>query len=222
MSSISDVSSITSTTSTTSGTSSVSLGKDDFLTLLVAQINNQDPLNPQDGSEYVAQLAQFSALEQAINTNEYLENLTEVAQDMSNSTALNMLGQEVTIETSTFKFDGSSGVELGFNLDETATDVSINIFDENDSLVRTLTLDDFSSGENFVTWDGTDSDGNALGAGEYSFQVVAKNEDDVLDVIEMIREDVSGINLDDDETLLITSAGNFTTDQVTKISLASQ
>ena len=222
MSSISDVTSTTSAiTSTTSSTSSVSLDKDDFLTLLVAQLENQDPLNPQDGSEYVAQLAQFSALEQAITTNESLETLTDLALDMSNSTALNMLGQTVTIETSTFDFDGSS-VDLGFNLSETATEASINIFDEDDSLVCTLSLGAFSSGENFVTWNGTDSDGNALGAGEYSFQVVAKNEDEVLDITEMIRENVSGIDLNDGETLLITSAGNFTTNQVTKISQPSQ
>ena len=222
MSSISDVTSTTSAiTSTTCSTSSVSLDKDDFLTLLVAQLENQDPLNPQEGAEYVAQLAQFSALEQAMTTNETLEGLTEIVQSMSGSVALNMLGQTVTIESSSFEFDGNS-VELGFDLDETATEVYINIFDEDDALVSTLAIDDVDSGENFVTWNGTDSDGNSLGAGGYTFQVVASKDGEVLDAAELIRENVAGVDLNDGETQLITSAGNFTVDQVSMIRQAAQ
>lgn len=64
-----------------------SLGKDDFLTLLVAQLNNQDPLNPQDSSEFVAQLTQFSSLEQLISIRQAAEEMAEVLAGLSSTGA---------------------------------------------------------------------------------------------------------------------------------------
>jgi flagellar hook assembly protein FlgD len=62
---------------TLTGTSS-NLGKDDFLQLLVAQLSNQDPMNPQDGAQFVAQLAQFSSLEQLISIRDATEATSKV------------------------------------------------------------------------------------------------------------------------------------------------
>ncbi len=63
------------------------LGKDDFLRLLVAQLSNQDPMNPQDSAEFVAQLAQFSSLEQLISIREAAEATSKVLSELSSGPA---------------------------------------------------------------------------------------------------------------------------------------
>ena len=70
---------------TTPSISDKSLGKDDFLKLLVAQLSNQDPLNPQDGAEFVAQLSQFSSLEQLISIREAVEESAKTLSDLISS-----------------------------------------------------------------------------------------------------------------------------------------
>mgnify|MGYP000889809420 CR=1 FL=1 len=84
-SSSTDLSSVTSTAST--------LGKDEFLKLLVTELSNQDPLNPMDDSDFVAQLAQFSTLEQMTNLSETADNASNT---LSSSQAVSMLGHDIT------------------------------------------------------------------------------------------------------------------------------
>ena len=72
------------------------LGKDDFLHLLITQLQNQDPLNPTDHTEFTAQLAQFSSLEQLNNVNDNLEALQNYQASTNNSQAVSLLGKEIT------------------------------------------------------------------------------------------------------------------------------
>jgi len=89
-----------SVASTTSTSSNDALGKEEFLQLLVTQMQYQDPLDPQDNSEYVAQLAQFSALEQMTNLNDTATTLSETTSTISTSLlvaqASGLIGKEVT------------------------------------------------------------------------------------------------------------------------------
>ena len=222
MTTVSDVSSTVSSLYTTT-TGTTSLGKDDFLTLLVAQLENQDPLNPQDGAEFIAQLAQFSALEQQMTTNELLEGLTSYASGVESMNALSMLGQTVVAEAGSFELALGEEVELGFRLDETADEVTINIYNAASSLVKTLTVEDFGTGDNFVTWDGTDRSGNALAAGAYTCEAIAENDGATLDdVTELVRTEVTGVDLSGDAAVLATAAGELSLDQVTRIHRQAQ
>lgn len=87
------------------------LDKEAFLKILIAQLRNQDPLNPMDGDEFVAQMAQFSSLEQLTNLNESIKELKEQQQGM---TAVNLLNREVTV-----KVDGETlrGEVTGVKMD---------------------------------------------------------------------------------------------------------
>ena len=80
-------------TSQTSGSSAADLDYDAFLQLMIAQLQNQDPLNPMDSAEYTAQLAQFSLVEQSIQTNQKLDSLLS---SMSLSQAESLIGRTVT------------------------------------------------------------------------------------------------------------------------------
>lgn len=111
---MSDISELTSTmqsvSSSTSQSSSdslseVSMGKDDFLELLVTQLENQDPLDPADSKEFSAQLAQFSSLEQLYNINDNLAGLEGLTGEMERLGALNMLDKSVVVQGDSFKLE---------------------------------------------------------------------------------------------------------------------
>lgn len=97
--SVNNVSATTSTSSQTTTTTTTSQLKDEFLNLLVAQLKNQDPTSPIDNSQYVAELAQFSSLEQMQNMNSNISQLVTLQQNSGDSNSLlyatNMLGKNV-------------------------------------------------------------------------------------------------------------------------------
>lgn len=215
--SVASVTDASSTLSSFTGTTS-SLGKEDFLTLLVAQLENQDPLDPQDNTEFVAQMAQFSALEQQITTNENLEELISSNESIQQMSAFNLLGQTVVAEQDTFTFSGDS-VDLGFALDGSAESVTLAILDADGSVVTTIDTDDVESGTTFVSWDGTDSDGNTVSSGEYSALVTAIYSSTSSEYLTPLqRAVVNGIDTSS-STLLETAQGSLDLSQLVSVSM---
>ena len=156
--------------STTSKTKS--LGKDDFLKMLVAQLKNQDPLKPMDGTEFAAQLAQFSSLEQLTNMNTQLENLGLYQTTMNNTQAVNLLGKVVTVnQGNQFQVDGATA-DFSYNLPTDAAQVSISILDASGREIDRIDAGKQTAGLQNVTWNrGNNSNGmysykvNAVDAG---------------------------------------------------------
>src|SRR6186713_344562 len=98
--------------------SNPAMGRDAFLKLLVAQLKNQDPLKPQDNSAFVAELAQFSSLEQSMGVNDKLNQMMLQNQGMANSNVINMVGQIATVKGSLVTTDGSGvGTPVAFSQD---------------------------------------------------------------------------------------------------------
>jgi len=100
---MSDVSGVTNSTIATTSTTSSSqetdtLGKDAFFKMLIAQLQNQDPLNPMDGTAFSAQLAQFSSLEQLTNMNEALTAQNQNFTNLLSAQSVNLIGKEVTAD----------------------------------------------------------------------------------------------------------------------------
>jgi flagellar basal-body rod modification protein FlgD len=152
------------------------LGKDDFLSLLITQMQHQDPLDPMKGTEFAAQLAQFSSLEQLTNINSNLEqSLTAnamLSSSINNALAATFIGKEVRATGSTFQFSTAGNVKLGYCLEDEASAVSVRIYDSGGKLVRTIS-GPAGTGDKTVAWDGTDENGQALGSGSYTFKVEA-------------------------------------------------
>lgn len=155
------------------------LGKDDFLALLVSQLNNQDPLNPMEGTEFSAQLAQFSSLEQLSNINESLQQSLDanyiLTSSINNTLAANVIGKDVKAYGNQLYLGPAKTATINFNLSQDASDVQIEILDSNDQVRRTISLSDLEHGDNSYTWDGKDSNGIMLPSGSYSFRVTAKD-----------------------------------------------
>ena len=153
------------------------LGKDAFLKLLVAQLKHQDPLKPQDDSAFVAQLAQFSSLEQTMGINSRLDMLSAQSQGLQNSQIVAMVGKQATVRGSLVTSDGSgAGVPVAFSLDANSASTSIVIKDQSGNTVRTLDLGDRKAGVTKITWDGRGDTGNVQPAGTYQITVHAKSD----------------------------------------------
>ena len=186
------------------------LGKDDFLQLLVTQLKNQDPLNPQDPTEFTAQLAQFSSLEQLFNVNERLEQMNSSNTELQRISALSLLGREVVSESDSFRLAEETTVRLGCQLQDSADEVQIFVKDQANRTVATLTANNLQAGEHFIQWDGVGDNGQVAPPGEYNLLVSAiRGEDEAVTVSPLVSGLVTGVDLDEQGNMLITSSGDF-------------
>jgi flagellar basal-body rod modification protein FlgD len=153
-----------------------SLNRDAFLRLLVAQLKNQDPLKPQDNSEFVAELAQFSSLEQSMGINDRLDLLAAQNSGLANSQAIGLVGSSATVRGSMVTVDGTgTGTPVAFNLSAPTATTVVTIRDQNGRVVRTMDLGEREDGLVRITWDGRDDAGNIQPAGTYVVAVEAEN-----------------------------------------------
>jgi flagellar basal-body rod modification protein FlgD len=208
------------TASQITGAQSKQLGKEDFLKLLVAQLSTQDPLNPVEGQEFTAQLAQFSSLEQMSNVNKNLEEIQKFNVSMVNSSALDLIGKKVNAPGNTFDHNAGETSALSFNLGGEAASVAIDVFDSTGLKVDSIKLTQQSAGLQTAVWDGTDKSGKLLPKGNYSFAVAA--EDSVGNVVptELFSSGlVKDVILENDKAYAVVNGQKLETKDITKISI---
>lgn len=153
------------------------LGKDDFLHLLVTQLQNQDPLNPTDHTEFTAQLAQFSSLEQLNNVNDNLEELQNYQASTNNSQAVSLLGKEITTNGNFLQLVEGEPIDCDFSLARDAAKVVMSIYDSTGKFVKEVTEKNRPAGRQTLDWDGTDESGNLAKDGNYTFKIQAVDAD---------------------------------------------
>jgi len=158
-----------------------SIDKEGFLKLLIEQLKHQDPMNPSDSSEFSAQLAQYSTLEEMQNLNTLTEQGIELdavlAQSINNTMASNLVGKEVkAVGGEIFVQDGESA-SIAFDLGLTGSDVEIIISDMDGNVVRTIEEHGLQAGENIIDFDGENNSGKTLANGLYSVEVNAVDSD---------------------------------------------
>ncbi|NWF37676.1 flagellar hook capping protein [Mariprofundus sp. NF] len=151
--------------------------KDIFLKLLVAQMQYQDPMKPQDATAMSQQLAQFNMVEQQTSTNKLLQQLVDAngsgsSGAVSTASAAGYLGHTVTVDQSTINFDGVTTQKFNVAMDATATDSLVFIYDTNGNVVRTM-QGNLNAGDNALTWDGMSDSGAKASAGSYLIGVSA-------------------------------------------------
>lgn len=156
------------------------LNRDDFLRLLVTQLSNQDPMNPMEGQEFAAQLAQFSSVEQLININEGLTGQADMqgllAQNINNGVAAGLIGKQVEADGNRLSVSGKGDVPVRFSVDNYAADATVRIMDAFGNLVHTEKLQNLDAGTHDFTWDGKKGDVRQP-SGVYTFEVVASDRD---------------------------------------------
>jgi|MDSW01.1.fsa_nt_gb flagellar basal-body rod modification protein FlgD len=150
------------------------LGKAEFLQLLTAQLQHQDPMNPQKDADFVAQLAQFSNLEQAISQNEKLEQLQMSSSALVSSTTTDLIGREVLAKGDLVTVrSGERPAPLNYALGENAADVSLRIMNSDGAIVRRVELGNQGAGSHQFSWDGRNDEGDILPTGMYRVEVMA-------------------------------------------------
>ena len=173
------------------------LGQEAFLTLLVTQLQHQDPLDPQDNEAFVAQLAQFSSLEQLTTANGSLESLYVAMASMNNASMTQLLGQEVRAYGDTFAYDGEGSVDLGFESTHELDGATLTVMDESGSVVWTGPMGAFEAGENDITWDGKTISGQQAEAGMYTFTVTAQGDfPDDGEIATIVEGEIDGMSFD--------------------------
>jgi flagellar basal-body rod modification protein FlgD len=157
-----------------------SLNFQTFLQLLTTQLKNQDPMHPQDESQFLGQLAQFGGLQQQIQTNTLLTQLNGQKDLGQQSLATSYLGHAVLAPGSSFNKNSDGAVPFGYNLDAQASEMNIQIYNSDGTVVKTLTPQDGSAltaGNHTVSWDGTMQDGSQAPSGTYKAVITAYNSD---------------------------------------------
>ena len=151
------------------------LGKDDFLSLLVTKLQYQDPLEPMDDEDFIAQLAQFSSLEQMQNIADGINTSNEwdflQMQSLNNTMASGLIGKEIQATFSGVYYTPGSTPGITYTTDEYADQIEFTITDAQGNVVRTLRETEIGPGTHSVTWDGEDAMGNTVPEGLYNVSV---------------------------------------------------
>jgi len=163
-------------TTSNSGVGTQALGESNFLQLLTTQLQYQDPLQPMDDTAFVAELAQFSQLEQLTNLNQTMTGMGNDLSTLNKNQEANLIGQNVIAQGGTIPLTGSSAPSLNYSLSGNASSVTVSITDASGNLVRKLQMGPQISGNQVASWDGNNNSGAAMPPGNYNFTVSAKDQ----------------------------------------------
>ena len=134
-------------------TPSQELNEEDFLNLLMTQLQHQDPLNPMEGTQMLEQISSLNQVEQLQAANANLEALILGMASLNNASAVQLIDRSVMVLGEEFEAEAGS-VELGYVLDGAADSVQVHVYDDQDELVETVELGEGTAGLNQFTWSG--------------------------------------------------------------------
>jgi flagellar basal-body rod modification protein FlgD len=147
---------------------------------MIAQLQNQDPLEPLDGTDYSAQLAQFSSLEQMQNMNDTLNMSLDanylLTQSITNTMTAGLIGKEVKIAGDTVSFEGQDQTTIGYELIAPAHKMEIKIFNQYNDEIKSFKDLDLDAGQYKLNWDFTDDQGNKVPVGDYRIEINATGQ----------------------------------------------
>lgn len=202
-------------------------GKDAFLKLLIAQLRNQNPLNPLQGTDFIAQTAQFSSLEQLQQINQSLAQLAASTAGTDRASldavlASGYIGKVVTANGTIIELGGSGPAALRYQLPSVAS-VEIQVRDLQGTLVRTLRLGAQPAGRGELLFDGLGDEGRPLPPGRYQYKVVATDAlGEPVAGAGTASGQVTSISFEGSEPLLVVDGSLIPLSAISQVSLASQ
>lgn len=209
--------STSTSTSTVTGNSSADL-QSSFLTLLVAQLKNQDPTNPMENNELTTQLAQISTVSGIEKLNTTLGSISGQIDSNQSLQATTLIDHGVMIPGTTVLSGNSTTTPFGVELQQAADTVTATITDKSGKVVRTIDIGALTAGVHTFSWDGTSTDGTAAPEGSYNVSIAASNGATQLVAQPLQFALVQGVTRDDNGSLLdLGTYGTTTLDEVRQI-----
>lgn len=178
------------------------LGKNEFLNLLVAQLNNQNPLEPQGNGEFIAQLAQFSQVEGVEKLNASMGTLLSTYQSSQALQASSLVGRKVIVPSEKAVVDTSESFKASTILPVSSSNVYVNVYDNSGALVTRINLGEQAAGNVSFIWDGKDADGNVAPPGTYKFEAQATYGSETKGLYTLLPANVDSVTLGGNELML--------------------
>ncbi|WP_129775143.1 flagellar hook assembly protein FlgD [Peristeroidobacter soli] len=171
------------------------LGIDSFLTLMTAQLKNQDPLKPLEGTEFISQLAQFGTVSGVQGMQTSLETLAASLRSTQTLNGSTMIGRDILASADSFEHTQGGTVSGQVDVPAGTTSLQLRITDSAGTVVREIQLETAEGTQNF-TWDGLRSDGTQAESDTYDIEAVAnvRGQSGSLEVLMAGR--VSSVSLD--------------------------
>jgi flagellar basal-body rod modification protein FlgD len=176
-------------------TTNKDLGKNEFLNLLVAQLNNQDPLSPQSNGEFVSQLAQFSQVEGIEKMNTSMDSMLSGYQSSQALQASSLVGRKVIVPTDKAVIDTSETFKASLALPTSSSNVYVNVYDSAGTTLNRINLGQQEAGNVSFMWDGKDSSGNLMPPGTYRFEAQASYGDESQGLQTSLPANVDSVSL---------------------------
>jgi flagellar basal-body rod modification protein FlgD len=224
---VNGLSNITSGYGANGFTNGAEMGKEDFLKLMLAQLRNQDPLSPMEGTEFASQLAQFTSLEQLMNLNDSMDTSINanymLSQSINNTLAATLIGKEVKLNGNSFQNNGQDNTTLGYNLSTAASSVTVKIYNESGVLIKTIENAPKNSGDNKLIWDFTDNEGNSVPEGKYTFKVEPKDaESNLMSYSTYVLGKIDGVKFTENGTMLVVNGAQYSLSDIMEIYNSNQ
>ena len=183
------------------------MGRNEFLKLLVAQLENQDPTEPQDNGAFVAQLAQFSSLEEAQKMSSSFENFNTAFQSSQHLQATSLVGRPVHVKADTTALMNTGGVSVIAELPRSVEAATLTVYDQAGTLVDNFNLGAQQSGRQEFIWTGTDANDQRFPSGEYTFKVSIPDGDGAKQVPTYLSANVNSVTIEPGGSLTLNLAG---------------
>ncbi|HIE28923.1 TPA: hypothetical protein EYP66_16740 [Candidatus Poribacteria bacterium] len=168
----------------------------------MAQMKNQNPLEPMNNQEFIAQLTSFSSLEQLENLNQRTSLSVELQKSQINTAAMGLIGKKIKAPGDIIELKEETPVDISYELEADAN-VTINIYDSSDKLVKTINAGIQKAGENQLVWDGTTDSDKKLPQGIYTYEIISTgSEGEPVSVKTFMFGQVEKIQFDNGSALL--------------------
>ncbi len=194
------------------------LGKDDFLKIMIAQMKNQDPTNPFKAEQMASEMAQFTSVEQLQNLNGSINKMADKNKPMEKLAMSQLIGQRAVIDKQRFTHRLGDADALSFELPAAAASMRVSIVDAGGEEVYAKDLGAHAAGNVAFTWDGVRSNTLPAQAGQYQMKIVAKNEHDQPLLTQMQSSmEIRGVSFEGAEPLLLVGEEKISMQNVLRI-----
>ena len=194
------------------------LGQEDFLKLLMTQLQNQDPMEPMDNGEFMGQMAQFSTVEGITEMGESIDGLVSIYQGQQMSANASMIGKKALVDGNWAQLEGGK-LAGAIDLTTAANDLRVDVKSETGELMASIGLGSKMAGVQEFSWDGIKQDGTTAPEGNYYLSASAVRDGQSTVPAMQVYGTVNSVQMKGGEvTLNVSGQGNVSFNSVKRIS----